>query len=87
MAIKITGIEDIREDKHSFSKSYAFMDSECDFFIVGEHCTVIRMNPTFSEFNRSGYDYIEDFIEEVFGTTLLKSFENHEDFEIEIKIK
>ena len=87
MAVKIEGIEKIAKDTHRFEDSYGFIDSDRDFFVVGGQNTIIRMTNWFNEYSQSDYGSIEDFLENEFGTTLLKSFENKDEFDITVTIK
>ena len=87
MAIKIEGLEEIVKDTHRFEDSYGFIDSDRDFYIVGAQDTVIRVVNCFDEYNQSDYDSIEDFLESEFGTTLLKTFESKDNFDITVTVK
>lgn len=87
MAIKIEGMDKIKERSHHFKDSYGFIDNDGDFYIVGRQGTVIRMVNCFDEYFQDDYEYIEDFLEHEFGTTLLKSFESKDSFDVTITIK
>ena len=87
MTVKIEGIEKIEKNTHRFEDSYGFIDSDRDFYVVSSQDTVIRMVNCFDEYYQSDYDSIEDFLEAEFGTTLLKSFESKDEFDITITIK
>ena len=86
MAIKIKGITLDTEDKHNFCDHYAFIDSDGDFFIICDDCHIVRMCEPFPEENISDWDSIEDFLEERYGTKLVKALDK-KDFDIEITIK
>lgn len=87
MSIKIEGLESFKKRTHRFEDSYGFIDSDKDFYVVGGQDTVIQMTNCFNEYRQSDYENIEDFLESEFGTTLLKSFENKDEFDILITIK
>ena len=87
MTVKIEGVEKIEKNTHHFEDSYGFIDSDRDFYVVGGQDTIIRMVNWFNEYYQSDYDSIEDFLESEFGTTLLKSFESKDEFDITITIK
>ena len=87
MTVKIEGIEKIERKTHRFEDSYGFIDSDRDFYVVGGQDTIIRMVNWFNEYYQSDYDSIEDFLEAEFGTTLLKSFESKDEFDITVTIK
>ena len=87
MAIKIEGMDKIKERSHHFEYSYGFIDSDGDFYVVGGKETIIRMVNCFDEYLQDDYEDIEDFLEQEFGTTLLKSFESKDELDITITIK
>ena len=87
MAIKIEGLENFEKHTHRFEDSYGFIDSDKDFYVVGSQDAVIQMKNYFNEYRQSDYESIEDFLESEFGTTLLKSFENKNEFDILVTIK
>lgn len=87
MTVKIEGIESIEKTSHRFADSYGFIDSDRDFFVVGGQDTVIHMTNGFNEYYQSDYDSIETFLEVEFGTSLLKSFESKDSFDITITVK
>lgn len=87
MTVKIEGIERIERHAHRFEDSYGFIDSDRDFYVVGGQDTVIQMTNGFNEFYQSDYDSIEDFLDAEVGTTLLKSFESRDEFDITITLK
>ena len=87
MTVKIEGIEKIEKSVHRFEDSYGFIDSDRDFYVVGGQDTVIQMTNCFNEYSQSDYDSIEDFLDAEIGTTLLKSFESKDEFDIIVTLK
>ena len=87
MTVKIEGIESIERTSHRFEDSYGFIDSDRDFYVVGGQDTIIRMTNGFTEFYQSDYDSIEEFLRIEVGTTLLKSFESRDEFDITVTLK
>ena len=87
MAIKIEGLNKIKERNHHFRDSYGFIDSDNDFFVVGGQEAIIRMASCFEEYRQDDYEDIETFLEVEFGTTLLKSFESKDSFDLTLTIK
>lgn len=87
MTVKIEEIEKIERGTHRFEDSYGFIDSDRDFYVVGGQDTIIQMTNGFNEYYQSDYDSIESFLDTEFGTTLLKSFESKDEFDITITIK
>ena len=87
MTVKIEGIENLERTSHHFIDSYGFIDSDRDFYVVGGQDTIIQMTNGFNEYYQSDYDSIEDFLRREVGTTLLKSFESRDEFDIIITLK
>ena len=87
MTVKIEGIESLERTSHRFIDSYGFIDSDRDFYVVGGQDTIIQMTNGFNEYYQSDYDSIEDFLHREVGTTLLKSFESRDEFDITVTLK
>lgn len=87
MTVKIEGMEKLEKRVHRFEDSYGFIDSDRDFYVVGGQDTIIRMVNCFDEYFQYDYGSIEDFLDTEFGTTLLKSFESKNDFDITVTLK
>lgn len=86
MSIKISGIQNLTKDQHFLTKTFAFVDTNRDFYIVADTNAVVKMDYGFPQFSYEAHETVEDFCHEVLGSNLLKTFGNN-DFEIEIKIK
>lgn len=86
MAIRVKGLESTTS-KYYVEDTYLFVDSDGDAFIVGEEGTIIRLGGTFPEYHYGEGDTIEEFLEEYFGTTLVKAYRSLDNFDIDITLK
>lgn len=86
MAIRVKGLESTTS-KYYIEDTYLFVDSDGDVFIVGEESTIIGLHSTFPEFHYGEGVTVEEFLEEHFGTTLVKAYRSLDNFDIDITLK
>lgn len=86
MAIRVNNFKNPTE-KHYIEETYLFVDSDRDVYIVGEEGTIIRLVNTFPEYHYGESDTVEEFLEEYFGTTLVKAYRSLDNFDIDITLK
>ena len=88
MSTIVKGLENTQEENHRFEDYICFIDSDKNVFIIGDEGMIIDISsPIFNQYSSCFYDNIEHFLNDEFGTVLLKAFSGQREFDIEIIIK